>query len=641
MKNTFFLQGETQGATVVKINDIIGNAEALEGMSYEEAVALVGSNEVVMELVFSALDDGEVYGFTHKSKKVKALVCDILDSLLESEINLFVQTLVSESSLARLNNTRMSEPCKKAVKGLYEDAMELADPAKGQARVEAGIEARRQAEENEFNKFQNKEENVQMTTINGLTIGGAATSKVGVGIVKGFEGANNEIVLLEIAGQERKVFAATVIPGVHQVEVKQADPAAAAQVAAWEQEARDVVNGVVANMANMSEQEIFEMKENARLAQQEQWKANRNKEAAAAAKGGAASRILAMGAALLGNQAPAAAPAAPAPQAQAPANGPVVPGVSKNVLQQAMDRTRNNQTQNNGGNVQMTNNTTTRGAVDRPEAGVAGGTTARINRNQAPAQKPATEVSTGRGTNAGASTRRPSGNAGTPVSTGRGGSTRIGQGAATPVATRKGLALKAEAPIVNNYVSQAWYMSDRFENVISGEAFEDVRKNEALGISHAIFWTPEGYNARFNRDAQESELAVLQVFVGNVETDEYGYATAGISIEFRLRYSNNPDAKSPWYCNNITFVENKKGNGGRWHYTVGKRADRYAVTVDANYTVSMASEDDLKNHKDAVQYVGSNEWKNERIFGLDVSEALIAQVMRWAAYGWNCMNSAE
>lgn len=632
MKNQLFLQGEVQGAVVVKVTDLIAQVDMLEKMSFDEVVSLLGSNEVIVDMVIDAMDNGTVYCFTHKSKKVKALICDALDSLLESEVKILVDLLVGERSLSRLDNTHLSDVCRAAVIGLYEVAIEMMDPVKGAARVEAGIQGRKNAEINASEKTKNNsKENVKMnnTTVNvGTAVGSVVTTKVGVGTLVGFEN-NGMIAMVEVNNEVKKFMADKVMLGEHS-EVLQVVSAANTneQVQAWEAEARAAVDGAIYEQnIPVDEQAAFDAAEDARSARYQEYKSQRQENAQSAANSAAAMRLLSLSgkAATAAQDTPVATGTSTRrPGAQVPTKNQTNGGNNMNTNTKGTDRPATNRPATNNGASSPKSGASRR---YNPAANTAAPVSSPSPRTDAPA------------TNRSASTPAPS-NA--PVSTGRGrggAALRVGVGASEGTSNvRKGLGLKAEAPVVNNRTYQAWYMNERFENVISGEDFEETRKNEALGITHAIFWQPEVYNARFNRSTRENELAIMQVFVGNLSTDDFGYVTGGISIEFRLNYSSSAEAKSPWYCNNITFVENKKAtNGGRWHYTVGKKADRYAVVVDDNYNITMATEEDVKNFPDAIQQVGDTAWTNERIYGVDISEEFIAQVMRWAAYGWSCI----
>lgn len=644
MKNVFFLQGETKGAASIKVSELFADVEAVMQMEFDQLVELMSQVEPIMEMVYAALEDGAKYGFTHKSKEVKARVCDALDCLLESEVNLLVEQLVKEGSLERMNRWTLADEVSKAVIDLFHLSQDMRDPEKGAQRVAAGTAHRQATEVNasevRTNQNQNEEENVQMTNVQisgvqitvdqvittmaaqGLFIGGMATAtKIGAGEVVGFQATQNGmLVCIEIGEEVKTIMANKVKAGIHAVE----GPAkASTQVPAWEADARGAVDQAVGSAKELSEEEIFEAEENRRAAQRTEWKSDREANAAKVAQSSAAQRILQMGKGKT-KEAPEASPAKQNQAARRPAAS-------------------QNQNQTNGGNVQMNNKPNTRGAQqDRPAQGIAGNkgqagrrpaaqqNSAPASRNNAPAristhsEAPAYDSrisATGKG--------RAQAAQGT-VSTGRGSSVRIGAGAPVASSRKPGLGLKAHAPVVNvRGAGQPWYLNERFKNAISGEDFEETRQNMELGITNAIFWTPEAYNGRFNREAKEDELAVLEVFFGSV------------SIEFRLAYSRSQEAKSPWYCRNITFFEGKGSRDGRWHYTVGQKEEKYAVVVHEDYSVHMATEEDFKVNKDAIQYVGTGNWTNKRIYGLDVSESVIAQVMRWAAFGWECMEEGS
>lgn len=668
MKNTFFLQGEVQGAASVKISEFVKDAPAALALEYPVFVEMMGNVEAIMEMVYAAYEDGAKFGFTHKNKEMKALFCDALDSLLENEINTAVEQLVKDGNLDRMAKWSLSDECRETIVNLFNLRQDLVN--KGAQRVAAGIERRKATEVNKSevkaqNKNQNKEENVQMTNvqINGvqitvdqvittmaaqnLFIGGMATTMLGVGQVVGFEATQNGMLVQVLIGEEvKKLMVSKVKGGVHEIEVPVAQQQAQ-QVDQLVAQSRAAVDSIIENgeqWDSNKEEILFEAREQLRQAERDQWNANRQAKGQANSNSAAAQRILAAAGRKLeqggGTQ---------AQQQRTNNNG----AATRRPVQGQQQ-----QNQNNGGNVQMQNNT--RGAQqDRPVQGVAGGSRSVAPRQQAQSQAPARSQQPARRpepqqaqapaqANNRAATRRPSGNA--PANTGgaatantgasnrRPGGARLNAGA--PVMNeggnqrygtqqRRGLGLRADAPVVNARNSYtAWYENtERFPNTVSGEDFEATRQNEVLGITDAKFWTPEAYNARFNRETQESELAVLEIEMG------------AVSFEFRLRYSSNPEAKSPWYCNNISFIEGKNGRDGRWYYTVAVQNNRYAVIVDDNYKVHMATDEDFKDPatKKLIQYVGDGKWSNQRIYGLNMSEEVIAQVMRWAAFGWTCI----
>lgn len=468
-----------------------------------------------------------------------------------------------------------------------------------------------------------------METTRGLVIGGECeTAKGGYGFVEKFEANKNGLFVHVNIDGVSKMFASKDVTSIMS-ESELAHQEAGLNVSGssddinqLEQEVRALVEGYVGeDEVQLTAAEQFEAREAERAAGRDAYLAARSARASAVANSSEAQAALAFASKLLANrgnrgQAPA--------QSQAP---------QARVANREANKTQNNQ--NNGGNVQMANNNT-RGAQaqtrsnaaqqDRPTQGVAGG-----SRTQTPSRGASAGRSAGAPSRQGAQARQNNtqgGNARMSVQVPNrqsAGAGRLSVGAARQ--ERKGLRVNFDS--VKKTERGAWYLDQvRFPNAISGEEFDAARSNAVLGITDAKMYDPkEYYQEKYNKEANENDLALVHVFFG------------AVNLLFKIRLSVREDAKSPWYNDNITFVENRRGNGGTWKYKASRREDTIGVYITEEGTLRQGSVQEIER-KECVM-MGGNNWKNEVPFGIEIDEAALAQVMRWVQFCWDLDNGTE
>lgn len=453
-----------------------------------------------------------------------------------------------------------------------------------------------------------KEQIINAMQEKGLVIHGRADTKLGEGMVTGFEASSTGLfvsVLIDEQAEARKFMSSAVHPVLTEAQMirEQSMRLAPAAASAPETDINQMISDVKVSIESfvdenaqpgVEQEPTFDQKADDRDASTKIWLAEQKAKAATVAGSSAAEKILAMASGLINNK-PAATPAS-APAANA-APTIVTPK------------------QTNGGNTMSTNTQTQ--VKDAPAQSVAGGTQARTNTGAG------TQPRTGAGNaNANRGANAPGRGAGA-------GTLRMNAGAAQATATgRKKLALKKDAVVSRFSREGQWYMDAKYTRVLSPELFEAERANVELGITGAKMYDAQDYAQMFNKDARDNEIAVMEIFFG------------AISFEFKINASFSEDARSPWYCGNVSFVTNKRGTGGEWRYTVARRSDAVNVVVLTDGSVREATAQEVEAKQSVT--VGGTAWKNkETVFGIKMDEEVMAQVLRWAHYGWEQMYPTE
>jgi hypothetical protein len=267
----------------------------------------------------------------------------------------------------------------------------------------------------------------------------------------------------------------------------------------------------------------------------------------------------------------------------------------------------------------MTNNTKVQ---DQPVRGTAGTTRINVPASNVPAVKtPAT-------TPAPASRRQ------APAQGGR--TTRLGAGA--PVAgnaTRRGGStapqqtgrLKADTPMTREVFGGQWYLNEsRFPNALSGAEIFETRENLALGITAVNVF----------RTADLMESRGLRAFEDDYFTIVFHFGPA-VNFEFYIRKSTNENAKSAWYCNNTTLVTYKNGTQV-WKYANNRKKDDAILIDDEKKGLRAADYREINNDKIEKWEIAVKGYTKDAVYGLNMEQEVIAQMMRLAQYAWEYDN---
>lgn len=468
----------------------------------------------------------------------------------------------------------------------------------------------------------------------GLVIGGACETPNGEGTVLGFEvGTAGTIAVIRREDGTHKLFVnalkgkAHIAPVAVAVETKQTKTNK--EVSKMTNNNQSVNNVKVslelaidpaakAAVEKAMEQEIpaYQLTAEERAAQAEMQLASdlAKFEAAHSTKEENASKLAnsAQANALLGvlGAAGAAKTPAQAPAVSTPAGAPVAPAAparsARQAAQNAGVNATQNKTNNNGGNVQMANQTQTRGAQgngNRSAAGAFGGQ--QVN----------------------ASNIRAAAGAGLELA---------GNFAAQSPALEGWANIKPMVEMVelDEYVGRGsngnrdfvWYVQEaaKYEGQIMN--VEELKaagmKNEALGITDIKFYSPQAVASLRNRDARPEDFLVVEVFFGMT------------SYEFMFRKGTQRDGKPYIYSSNIA---RKQANSGNWYceYVSSRRTDALKVVVQQDGVVRLArmvweNGQQVVHAEDAayVQEVGGSTWVNAAPnYGIKIGQAPFIQLM--------------
>lgn len=173
-----------------------------------------------------------------------------------------------------------------------------------------------------------------------------------------------------------------------------------------------------------------------------------------------------------------------------------------------------------------------------------------------------------------------------------------------------------------------WYVQEasKYEGQLMtlAELQENAMANVNLGITDIKFYSPASVAALYNRQANEKDFIVVEVFFGLT------------SYEFTFRRgTSNRDSKAYIYSNNIARKQAKNSSNYFCEYVSSRRSDKLAIVQQQDGTFREARKvwengAQVFHSEDAafVIEVGGETWLNVAPnYGIKVGQAVFVQVM--------------
>jgi hypothetical protein len=581
-----FFAGQTQGiyATAVKASDCNG--------------------KLIQEMVADALATGKSYAITSNEKAKKEELAATLQEMFMAAVNTAVEITMDEDRVAELIDMKDNG---KLAKEVYEYIVDTAEARLAEEVAQENLAPVPQVVIAEGVGLSN-EQVLKMMAISGLTIGGSCKTHAGNGTILGFKvEKSGTLVVVDLAGRHM-TYLATAVQGVksqtkqeESVELKtQVGVALELDLSAVAQVNTAIEGGEQApwEMTAEEREEARNAKLDADLAAfASATEANKARSAEVANSPAAKALQGILGTSVKDVPAPKDTAASVAVSKGAPA---VAPAAKVNKGTTAPQ----NKNQNNGGNVQVANNT--QGRQGSVATGAFGG------------------QAVGSGRQASGAGLQLSGN--------------FAQGAAMEgwagVQDMLGEIELSEFMGRNtNGLDFVWYVAESAKYEGQLLTLADMKangfKNEALGITAMQFYTPAAVSAaRGGRDPHEQDFLYVEVFFG------------ATSYEFLFRKSEFADrvtgVMKPYiYSTNIT---RKQATSGTWYceYQSGRRTDKLQVVVQQDGVVRLArtvrnAQGKYEVHADDaafVQEVGGSNWTTSPVnYGIKIGQAPFIQLM--------------
>lgn len=570
------------------------------------------------QLVTEALAEGKAFAITCSNKAEKESVASEMQKKFMDRINTLVDTAFDLDSMDLLNELFESGKLAKDIFEYIEDLLnakraELDQPMVPVADVliPAGLNV-------------TKAEVLKSMKAAGLVLGGSCKTSAGEGTVLGFEVTSfGTMVVVSVEGKNHK-YLVSAVEGDQQMKneesvkmAKNNDKKVTVSAASQKQikgEVKEMVKGNVNNEAmSMIEkaiagdiasfeltaeerEQMAEMKLQEDLAKFAQSSEELKEAVSQLANSDAAKALLA----LAGNgSAPKAAEAPKAPEVQ---GAPIVNGPARSAQRSAQPSVRVNATQNqtknqnNGGHVQMNNNTQTRqGNV----SAAFGGQNASANRQ---GSTPSVRVAFS--------------GAGAQTNGWAGIESKLGQINLDEYVGRT----------TNGNQDFVWYIEESVKYAEQMMTLEEIQAagmtNEKLGITDIKFYSPESIASHYNRQVREDDFVVLEVFFGMT------------SYEFTFRRNATSDQKPYIYSSNIARKQTKS-NVRYCEYVSSRRTDKLTIVKQADGTFREARKvwenGEQVIHAEDRDYafeVGGQSWVNASPnFGIKIGQPVFIQLM--------------